>query len=155
MASVPAPSTSLRVVQEQNNGVELLPGSIVGTQRDDEVVEAVPRCLRRHDDQLVLKAVGLGILEAAVRAALRQGNDGRQVSVDTPRKRAIRKKKGFGFFLLTPWIHLIEAKAAEGSLLWQEVAESGRAADVGRVGWVALYKTVGRKQSGCKSKRQK
>lgn len=39
--------------------------------------------------------------------------------------------------------YLIEAKAAEGSLLWQEVAESGRAADVGRVGWVALHKTVG------------
>lgn len=43
-------------------------------------------------------------------------------------------------------VHLIEAKAAEGSLLWQEVAESGRAADVGRVGRVALHETGGTRQ---------
>lgn len=43
------------------------------------------------------------------------------------------------------WIHLVEAKAAEGSFLWQEVAQGWRAADVGRVGRVALHKTEGRK----------
>lgn len=38
-------------------------------------------------------------------------------------------------------IHLVEAKAAERSFLWQEVAQSWRAADVGRVGRVAFHKT--------------
>lgn len=80
-------SSSLRVVQKQHYGVELLPGSIVSTQRDNEVVEAVPRRLRRHDDQFVLKAVGLGILEAAVRAALREGKDGSQALVVMERKK--------------------------------------------------------------------
>lgn len=87
VASSTAESSSLRVVQEQHYGVELLPGSIVSTQRDNEVVEAVPRRLRRHDDQFVLKAVGLGILEAAVRAALREGKDGSQALVFMGRKK--------------------------------------------------------------------
>lgn len=60
----------LRVVQQQHYRIELLSGSIVSAQGDDEVIEAVSCCLRRHDNQLILKAVGLGILEAAVRAAL-------------------------------------------------------------------------------------
>lgn len=42
--------------------------------------------------------------------------------------------------------HLVKAEAAERSLLWQEVAKSGRAADVGRVGGVALHKTGGTQQ---------
>lgn len=86
VASSTAQSTSLRVVQEQHYGVELLSGSIVSTQRDNEVVEAVSRRLRRHDDQFVLKAVGFGILEAAVRAALTEGRDGSRVLVVTQRK---------------------------------------------------------------------
>lgn len=41
------------------------------------------------------------------------------------------------------WTHLVKAEAAERCLLWQEVAKSRRAADVGRVGGVALHKTGG------------
>lgn len=131
----------LRVVQEQHYGVELLPGPIVSAQGDDEVVEAVPRRLRRHDDQLVLKAVGLGILEAAVRAALRGWKRWQP---------GVQRHFTEDCFCVCVWIHLIEAKAAEGSLLWQEVAESGRAADVGRVGRVALHETAETQQGGGK-----
>lgn len=60
----------LLVVQQQHYGVELLPGPIVRTQRDDEIVEAVSRRLRGHYDQLVLEAVRFGVHEAAVCAAL-------------------------------------------------------------------------------------
>ena len=60
----------LRVVQQQHYGVELLPGPIVGAQRDDEVVETVSRRLCRHYNQLILEAVCFGILKAAVCAAL-------------------------------------------------------------------------------------
>lgn len=60
----------LLVVQQQHDGVELLAGAVVGAQRDDEVVEAVARCLCRNDDQLVLEPVGFGILKAVVFAAL-------------------------------------------------------------------------------------
>ena len=56
----------LRVVQQQHDGVQLLAGAVVSPQRDDEVVEAVPGRLCRHDDQLVLEAVRFGVLEAAV-----------------------------------------------------------------------------------------
>lgn len=60
----------LRVVQQKNNGVELLPGPIVRSQRDDEVVQTVPRRLCRHYDQLVLEAVRFSVLKAVVCAAL-------------------------------------------------------------------------------------
>lgn len=66
------------VVQQQHDGVELLAGSIVGAQRDDEVVQPVARRLRRNDDQLVLEAIGLGVLVAVVLAALRGGGRPRQ-----------------------------------------------------------------------------
>lgn len=59
-----------RVVQQQDNGVEFPPGSVIGSEGHDEVIEAVPRRLGRHDDQLVLKAVSLRVLEAVVSAAL-------------------------------------------------------------------------------------
>lgn len=49
-------------------------------------------------------------------------------------------------FFMCEWTHLVKAEAAEGSLLWQEVAKSGRAADVGRIGGVALHKTGGTQQ---------
>lgn len=58
------------VVQQQHDGVELPAGSVVGPQRHDEVVQPVARRLRRHDDQLVLEAVSLGVLVAVVFAAL-------------------------------------------------------------------------------------
>lgn len=63
-------SIDLLVIQQQHDGVELLARPVVGSQRDDEVVEAVPCRLCRHYDQLVLKAVGLGVLEAVMHAAL-------------------------------------------------------------------------------------
>lgn len=59
-----------RVVQQQDDGVELLPGSVISPEGDDEVVEAVAGGLGRHNDELVLEAIGLGVLEAVVPAAL-------------------------------------------------------------------------------------
>lgn len=64
-----------RVVQQQDNGVELLPGPVIRPQRHDEVVEAVAGGLGRHNDELVLEAVGLGVLEAVVPAALGKKGD--------------------------------------------------------------------------------
>lgn len=60
----------LRIVQKQHDGVELLSGSIVCPQRDDEVVETVSSRLCRHYNQLILETVGLCILKAVVCAAL-------------------------------------------------------------------------------------
>lgn len=61
-----------RVVQQQDDGVELFPGPVISPQGHDEVVEAVAGGLSRHDDELVLEAVGLGVLEAVVSAALEE-----------------------------------------------------------------------------------
>lgn len=58
-------------LQQQHDGVELLPGSVVGPQRHDEVVQAVPRALRRNNDQFVPEAVRAGILERDVVTGLR------------------------------------------------------------------------------------
>lgn len=67
-----------RVVQQQDDGVQLLPGPVIRPERHDEVVEAVAGSLGRHDDELVLEAVGLGVLEAVVPAALgKRGDKGR------------------------------------------------------------------------------
>lgn len=60
------------VVQQQHNGVELPAGPVVGPQWHDEVVQPVACRLCRDDDQLVLEAVGLGVLIAVVLAALRK-----------------------------------------------------------------------------------
>lgn len=49
-------------LQQQHYGVQLLPGSVIGPQRYDEVVEAVPCALGRHDDQFVLEAVRARVL---------------------------------------------------------------------------------------------
>lgn len=58
------------VVQQQHDRVQLPAGPVVGSQRHDEVVQPVARRLGRHDNQLVLEAVGLGVLVAVVPAAL-------------------------------------------------------------------------------------
>lgn len=67
-----------RVIQQQDNRVELLPGSVISSERHNKVIEAVPRGLGRHDDQLVFETVSLGILKAVVPATLRMvsGNKG-------------------------------------------------------------------------------
>lgn len=62
---------SSHALQQQHDGVELLPGSVVGPQRHDEVVQTVPRALRRHDDQFVFEAVRAGVLEKGVVTRLR------------------------------------------------------------------------------------
>ena len=80
------------VVEQQHDGVELLARPVVGAQRHDEVVQPVARRLRGDDDQLVLEAVGLGVLVAVVFAAL-PGGGGRgsgpalapQIEPPTPR----------------------------------------------------------------------
>lgn len=70
-SSVPRPPTGASlVVQQQHHGVQLPAGPVVGSQRHDEVVQPVARRLGRHDNQLVLEAVGLGVLVAVVPAAL-------------------------------------------------------------------------------------
>lgn len=60
----------LRVVQQQHYGVELLPGPIISSQRDYEVVETISCSLRRHYNQLIFEAVRFGVLKAVVCAAL-------------------------------------------------------------------------------------
>lgn len=60
----------LHALQQQHDGVELLPGSVVGPQRHNEVVQTIPCALRRHDDQFVFEAVGAGILEKGVVTSL-------------------------------------------------------------------------------------
>lgn len=59
-------------LQQQHNGVELLPRPVVGPQRHDEVVQPVPCALRRHNDRLVFEAVGASILEKGVVASLEE-----------------------------------------------------------------------------------
>lgn len=61
---------NLRVVQQQHDRVQLLPGPIVGAERDNEIVETISCRLGRNYNQLILEAVRLGILKAVVRAAL-------------------------------------------------------------------------------------
>lgn len=65
---------ALRVVQQQHYGVELLPGPIVRTQRDDEVIETISCRLRGHYNQLILEAICLGILKTAMCTALKERN---------------------------------------------------------------------------------
>lgn len=60
----------LRVIQQQDNGVEFLPWSIISSERHNEVIETIPCSLSRHDDELVFKSVSLCILETVVPAAL-------------------------------------------------------------------------------------
>lgn len=70
-ALCPAPPAGASlVVQQQHDRVQLPAGPVVGSQRHDEVVQPVARRLGRHDNQLVLEAVGLGVLVAVVPAAL-------------------------------------------------------------------------------------
>lgn len=59
-----------RVIQQQDNGVELFSGSVISSERHDEVIETVPCRLSWHDDDLVFKAISLCILKAVVHAAL-------------------------------------------------------------------------------------
>lgn len=62
-----------RVIQQQDDGVEFFPGSVISSERHDEVIEAVPRGLGRHNDELVFKTVSLRVLETVVPAALHSG----------------------------------------------------------------------------------
>lgn len=59
-----------RIIQQQHDGVELFPGSVISPERNNEVIKAVPCRLDWHDDELVFKAVSLRILKTAVPAAL-------------------------------------------------------------------------------------
>lgn len=59
-----------RVIQQQDNGVELFPGSVISPERHNEVIETVPRSLSRHNDELVFKTISLSILETVVPATL-------------------------------------------------------------------------------------
>lgn len=59
-----------RVIQEQDNGVELFPGSVISSERHNEVIETVPCSLSRHDDEPVFKTVSLRVLKTVVPATL-------------------------------------------------------------------------------------
>lgn len=63
-------------LQQEHNRVELLPRSVVGPQRHNEVVQTIPRTLRRDNNQLVFEAVGAGILERDVVTSLEKSSDG-------------------------------------------------------------------------------
>lgn len=60
----------LLIVQQQHDGIQLLPWTIIRSKRDNKIVQAVARRLCRHNDQLVLKAVGLCVFVTVVLAAL-------------------------------------------------------------------------------------
>lgn len=67
-----------RVIQQQDNGVEFFPGSVISSERHNEVIEAVPGGLGGHDDELVFETVSLRILETVVPAALRRKQSGKK-----------------------------------------------------------------------------
>lgn len=68
-----------RVIQQQDNGVEFLPWSIISSERYNEVIEPIPCSLSRHNDELVFKTISLSILETVVPATLHRDNKIRQV----------------------------------------------------------------------------
>lgn len=57
-------------LQQEHYGVQLLPGSVIRSQRHDEVVKAVPGAFSRHDDQLVLETIRASVLVGHVLARL-------------------------------------------------------------------------------------
>ena len=59
-----------RVIQQQHNGVEFFPGSVIGSERHNEVIETIPCRLSGHDDELVFKTISLSILKTVVPATL-------------------------------------------------------------------------------------
>lgn len=59
-----------RVIQQQHNWVEFFPGSVIGSERHNEVIEAVPCRLNGNDDELVFKTVSLRVLKTVMPATL-------------------------------------------------------------------------------------
>lgn len=121
-------SNNSRIIQQQHNGVELFARSVISPERDDEVVEAVPRRLGRHDDELVFEAVSFGVLKAVVPAALL----GRQAFQEAVSNGSQRSRE-------TASTHLIEPQAAKRGFLYQQMAQGRRAPDVRRVGGVTFH----------------
>lgn len=70
--------TNSRVIQQQHNGVELSPGSVISSERHDEVIETVPRGLGWHNDEFVLKSVRFGIHKTVVPAPLHTKKEEKQ-----------------------------------------------------------------------------
>ncbi len=66
----------LHALQQQHDRVEFLPGSIVGPERHNEVVQTVPCTLCGHNDQFVFEAVGAGILKKGVVTSLGEKQSG-------------------------------------------------------------------------------
>lgn len=60
-----------RVIQQQDNGVKFFPGSVISSERHNEVIETVPCGLGRHNDELVFKTISLSVLKTVVPATLR------------------------------------------------------------------------------------
>ncbi len=63
---------NLRVIQQQDNRVEFFPGSVISSERHNEVIKPISCSLGRHNDELVFKTVRLSILKTVVPAALRR-----------------------------------------------------------------------------------
>lgn len=123
-----------RVVQQQDDGVELLPGAVISPQGHDEVVEAVAGGLGRHDDELVLEAVRLGVLETVVPAALEEekatmGEAGASFDGEDRQRQSARSESA----------HLVEAEAAERGFLRQQMAQGWRAPNIRRVRGVTFH----------------
>lgn len=67
---------SLHALQQQHDGVELLPGSVVGPQRHNEVIQTIPCTLGGHNDQFVFEAIGASVLKKGVVTRLGENQSG-------------------------------------------------------------------------------
>lgn len=59
-----------RVIQQQDNGVEFFPRSVISSERHNEVIETVSGSLSRHNDEFIFKTISLSILKTVVPATL-------------------------------------------------------------------------------------
>jgi len=130
---------SSHALQQQHDGVELLPGSVVGSERHNEVVQAVSGTLRGHNDQFVIEAVGAGVLKHGVVTSLGEmtvvmEDDG---SVNNGEVKISRH--------VNPYF--VHTQAAERHLFLKQVAERRRAADIRRVQRVSLHPPVAQAHS--------
>lgn len=64
-----------RIIQQQHDGVQFFPRSVIGSQWHYEVVQAISSCFSRNDDQLVLEAIRLGVLKTVVPTTLKQNGN--------------------------------------------------------------------------------
>lgn len=81
-----------RIIQQQDNRVELFSGSVISSERNYEVIKAIPCSLSRHDDELVFKPICFGIFKTVVPAALRRRENGRYIRFAFIKRQREKKK---------------------------------------------------------------